>query len=34
VDLTPYPAIVAIDQACSALPAFAQAAPAVQPDAS
>jgi maleylpyruvate isomerase len=34
VDLTPYPAILAIDQACSALPAFAKAAPAVQPDAS
>jgi len=34
VNLAPYPAIVAIDQACSALPAFAQAAPAVQPDAS
>ena len=34
VDLTPYPAILAIDKACSALPAFAKAAPAVQPDAS
>jgi maleylpyruvate isomerase len=33
VDLTPYPAIVAIDQACARLPAFASAAPAVQPDA-
>jgi len=33
VDLAPYPAIVAIDQACSALEAFARAAPAVQPDA-
>jgi len=34
VDLTPYPGILAIDQACSALPAFASAAPAAQPDAS
>jgi maleylpyruvate isomerase len=34
VDLTPYPAILAIDQACSQLPAFRDAAPAVQPDAS
>jgi maleylpyruvate isomerase len=34
VDLTPYPAIRAVDAACSALPAFANAAPAVQPDAS
>ena len=33
VDLTPYPTIVAIDQACAQLPAFARAAPAVQPDA-
>jgi maleylpyruvate isomerase len=33
VDLTPYPAIVAVDKACALLPAFAQAAPAVQPDA-
>jgi len=33
VDLTPYPCIVAIDRACAALPAFQQAAPAVQPDA-
>ena len=34
VDLTPYPAIVAIDLACAQLPAFARAAPAAQPDAS
>ena len=34
VDLTPYPAIRAVEAACSALPAFANAAPAVQPDAS
>lgn len=33
VNLTPYPLIVAIDQACSALPAFALAAPRSQPDA-
>jgi maleylpyruvate isomerase len=34
VDLTPYPAILAIDQACAQLPAFRDAVPAVQPDAS
>jgi len=33
VDLGPYPHIVAIDQACNALPAFQRAAPALQPDA-
>ena len=33
VDLSPYPAIVAIDQACARLDAFQKAAPAVQPDA-
>jgi len=33
VDLSPYPAIVRIDAACTALPAFADAAPARQPDA-
>jgi len=33
VDLSPYPAIVHIDAACAALPAFADAAPARQPDA-
>jgi len=33
VDLTPCPAIVAIDQACARLDAFQKAAPAVQPDA-
>jgi maleylpyruvate isomerase len=33
VDLAPYPLIVAIDQACGALDAFARAAPFVQPDA-
>src|SRR5512139_1291279 len=31
VDLSPYPAIVRIDAACAALPAFADAAPARQP---
>lgn len=34
VDLTPYPAILAVDQACSTLDAFVRAAPLVQPDAS
>lgn len=34
VDLNPYPHILAIDKACNALKAFANAAPAVQPDAS
>jgi maleylpyruvate isomerase len=33
VDLAPYPTIVRIDAACAALPAFADAAPARQPDA-
>ena len=33
VDLSPYPTIVRIDAACVALPAFADAAPAKQPDA-
>jgi maleylacetoacetate isomerase len=33
VDLSPYPTIVRIDAACAALPAFAAAAPARQPDA-
>lgn len=33
VDLTPYPTIVRIDEACRALPAFAEAAPDRQPDA-
>lgn len=33
VDLAPYPRIRSIDQACAELPAFAKAAPAVQPDA-
>jgi maleylacetoacetate isomerase len=33
IDLTPYPTIVRIDAACNALPAFATAAPARQPDA-
>jgi maleylpyruvate isomerase len=31
--LSPYPAIARIDAACAALPAFADAAPARQPDA-
>jgi maleylpyruvate isomerase len=34
VDLTPYPLIVAIEQACARLDAFARAAPSAQPDAS
>ena len=34
VDLTPYPAIMAVDKVCALLPAFKNAAPAVQPDAS
>lgn len=33
VDLSPYPAIVAIDRACNRLEAFRLAAPALQPDA-
>jgi maleylacetoacetate isomerase len=33
VDLAPYPSIVRIDAACAAMPAFANAAPARQPDA-
>jgi maleylpyruvate isomerase len=33
VDLSAFPTIVRIDAACSALPAFQQAAPARQPDA-
>ena len=33
VDLSPYPTIVRIDAACAALPAFADAVPARQPDA-
>ena len=33
IDLSPYPTIVRIDQACRALPAFANAAPECQPDA-
>ncbi len=33
VDLRPFPSIVAIDRACSALPAFDSAAPKNQPDA-
>ncbi|MEX8192509.1 maleylacetoacetate isomerase [Comamonas guangdongensis] len=34
VDLARWPLISAVDRACSALPAFAQAAPLAQPDAS
>jgi maleylpyruvate isomerase len=34
VDLAPYPAIRAVDQACTQIPAFSRAAPAAQPDAS
>lgn len=33
VDLSPFPRIVAIDQACAALAAFQRAAPSAQPDA-
>ena len=33
VDVTPYPTLVRIEAACNALPAFAKAAPAQQPDA-
>lgn len=33
IDLTPYPTIMAINDACMGLPAFASAAPDVQPDA-
>ena len=33
MDLAPYPTLVRIDAACSAIPAFAAAAPARQPDA-
>ena len=32
VDMSPFPTIVAIDQACATLDAFRRAAPAVQPD--
>ena len=32
-DFTPYPTLVRIEAACVALPAFAAAAPAKQPDA-
>ena len=32
LDLTPYPRLAAIDEACRALPAFAHAAPENQPD--
>ena len=34
VDVSPYPAILAIEQACAQLPAFQRAVPAMQPDAS
>jgi len=33
IDLSPYPTLVRIETACNKLPAFAQAAPARQPDA-
>jgi maleylacetoacetate isomerase len=33
LDLAPYPTLLAIEAACNALPAFADAAPARQPDA-
>ena len=34
VDLSPYPAILAIEQTCAELPAFSRATPVMQPDAS
>ena len=33
VDMTPYPTLVSIDQACAGLDAFQRAAPSQQPDA-
>jgi maleylacetoacetate isomerase len=33
IDLSPYPTLIRIEAACNALPAFAEAAPARQPDA-
>ena len=33
MDLSPYPTLLRIEAACQALPAFASAAPAKQPDA-
>jgi maleylacetoacetate isomerase len=33
IDLSPWPTLIRIESACNALPAFAQAAPARQPDA-
>ncbi len=33
IDLTPFPSLVAIDERCRSVPAFARAAPEVQPDA-
>ncbi|HEX6796010.1 MAG TPA: maleylacetoacetate isomerase [Casimicrobiaceae bacterium] len=33
IDLSPYPTLIRIESACNALPAFAAAAPARQPDA-
>ncbi|HEY7787702.1 MAG TPA: maleylacetoacetate isomerase [Casimicrobiaceae bacterium] len=33
IDMSPYPTLVRIESACNALPAFADAAPARQPDA-
>jgi maleylacetoacetate isomerase len=33
IDLSPYPTLIRIEAACNALPAFADAAPARQPDA-
>jgi len=33
VDMTPYPTLIAIEQACEELEAFRLAAPAAQPDA-
>lgn len=33
IDLTPYPTLLRIEAACNKIPAFAQAAPARQPDA-
>ena len=33
IDLSPYPTLIRIEAACNELPAFAEAAPARQPDA-
>jgi len=33
IDMSPYPTLTRIESACNELPAFAAAAPALQPDA-